>query len=169
LVEEQEPEDVNHEDEVSMLSPHFDEVIQDPIHPTQEGKNEVNHFPFQVFDDVLFYHSKGEEIKESLDELDPSCCNEGDDMIDEFISIGRHRWDVIGHYGDTIYEIEGHFQFFPSLQSCVITTDSNIWKQGNDMITDVFQTPKDELVQYSHNYFWSYLEEFDEFWPLVMD
>jgi hypothetical protein len=113
LVEEQELEDVNHEDEVLMCVPPFDEAIQDPIPPTQEEESEVNHFPFQVFDDALFYDSEGEEVKESLDELDPSCCNEGDDMIEEFIFFGRRRWDVVGHDGDPIYDIEGHFQLLP--------------------------------------------------------
>jgi hypothetical protein len=49
-----------------------DEAIQDPISPAQEEENEANHFPFQGFDDTLFYDSEGEEVKEPLDELDPS-------------------------------------------------------------------------------------------------
>jgi hypothetical protein len=53
---------------------------------------------------------------------------------------------VIGHDGDHIYDIEGHFQLFPSQLSYVITIDSNIWQQGNDMITYVLQTPNHDLV-----------------------
>jgi hypothetical protein len=52
---------------------------------------------------------------------------------------------------------------FPSQLSYEIATDSDIWQQGDDIITDIFQTPKDDLMQCSHNDFWSYLEEFDEY------
>jgi hypothetical protein len=69
LVEERELEDIKHDDEVLMCAPPSDEAFQDPIPPAQEEENEVNHFPFQVFDDTLFYDSEGEEVKESLDEL----------------------------------------------------------------------------------------------------
>jgi hypothetical protein len=83
LVEEREPEDVKHEDEMLMCAPTFDKAIQDHIPPAQEEKNKVDRFPFQVFDDALFYDSKGEKVKESFDELYPSCCDEGNDMIKE--------------------------------------------------------------------------------------
>jgi hypothetical protein len=118
---------VSHEDEVLVFAPPFDEVIQASIPPAQEEENVVSHFPFQVFDDALFYDSEGEEIEEPLDVLDPSCCNEGDDVvdnIDEFIHVGRRKWDVIGHDEDPIYDIEGHFQLFPLQQPYVIATDS---------------------------------------------
>jgi hypothetical protein len=67
-------------------------------------------------------------------------------MVEDFIFVGRHRWDVIGHYGDLIYNIDGHFQLFPSQLSYEISTNSNICQQGNDMITDEFQKPKDDLM-----------------------
>ena len=54
-----------------MCDPPSDEAIRDPIPPTQKEEDEVSHFPFQVFDDALFYGSKGEEKRESLDKLDP--------------------------------------------------------------------------------------------------
>jgi hypothetical protein len=60
-----------------MYAPPFDKAIQYPTPPTQEEENEVNHFPFQGFDDTLF------EVKEPLDELDPSYSNEGEEMIEE--------------------------------------------------------------------------------------
>jgi hypothetical protein len=66
-----------------MCAATFDEAIQDPIPSAKEKESKVNNFPFQVFDDDLFHDSKGEEVKESLGELDPSCCNEGDDMIED--------------------------------------------------------------------------------------
>jgi hypothetical protein len=71
LVEEREPEDIKHDDEVLMCAPPSDEAIPNPIPPAQEEEDEVSHFPFQVFDDTLFYDSEGEEERESLDELDP--------------------------------------------------------------------------------------------------
>jgi hypothetical protein len=47
-----------------------DESIQEPIPHAQEEEDDVSHFPFQVFDDTLFYDSEGEEERESLDEID---------------------------------------------------------------------------------------------------
>jgi hypothetical protein len=54
-----------------MCAPPSDEAIQEPIPPAQEEEDEVSHFPFQVFDDTLFYDSEGEEERESLDKIDP--------------------------------------------------------------------------------------------------
>jgi hypothetical protein len=70
---------------------------------------------------------------------------------------------VVGNDEDPIYEVEGHFQLFPLQLSYEIAIDSDIWKQGDDIITDIFQTPKDDLMQFSHDDFWSYLDEFDEY------
>jgi hypothetical protein len=36
------------------------ESIKGPINPAQEEENEVNHFPFQGFDDASFYDLEGE-------------------------------------------------------------------------------------------------------------
>ena len=47
--------EVNYEDEALVFAPPSNEVIQDPISPTQAEENKLNHFPFQVFDDNLFY------------------------------------------------------------------------------------------------------------------
>jgi hypothetical protein len=49
--------DVNYEDEAPVTPPQFDEALQDPIPPAQDEENEVSHFPFQFFDDTLFYDS----------------------------------------------------------------------------------------------------------------
>ena len=56
VVEEWEPEDIKHDDEILMYAPPSDEAIQEPIPCAQEKKDEVSHFPFQVFDDTLFYN-----------------------------------------------------------------------------------------------------------------
>jgi hypothetical protein len=54
-----------------MCDPPSNEVIPNPFPLAQEEEGEVSHFPFQVFDDTLFYDSKCEEEREPLDELDP--------------------------------------------------------------------------------------------------
>jgi hypothetical protein len=56
--------DVNYEDEAPVTPPQSDEALQDPIPPAQDEENEVSHFPFQFFDDTLFYDSESEEEME---------------------------------------------------------------------------------------------------------
>jgi hypothetical protein len=216
--------EVNYEDEAPVTAPQSDEALQDPISPAQDEENEVSHFPFQFFDDTLFYDSESEEEMEPLDKLDPlylkvedveadlpfdeviqileapaqeglskvsyfpfqifndslsydveseevldvltpSCYDENDDFvdnIDEFIHVGKRKWDVIGYDGDPIYDIEDHFQKFP-LQLSYDITKFDDWQQGDDMVTNLFQTPKDDPVLYSPNDFRSYLEDFDDY------
>jgi hypothetical protein len=88
-----------HEDEALTFSPLFDEVIQASIPPAHEEENMVSYTPFQVFDDALFYDLESEEVlEEPLDTLVPSFYNESDDVIgdiDEFIHVGRRKWDVM--------------------------------------------------------------------------
>ena len=96
-----------------VLDPHpFDEVIQAIDVPAQQEVNTVSYFPFQDFDDSLFYDLESEEVlEEPLDALNPSCYDKGSDMvdnIDEFIHVGRHKWDVIGSDEDPIYDMEGY-------------------------------------------------------------
>jgi hypothetical protein len=55
-----------------MCAPPSNEAIPDPILPTQEEEDEFSHYPFQVFDDTLFYDSEGEEEREPLEELHPT-------------------------------------------------------------------------------------------------
>jgi hypothetical protein len=52
LVEEREPEDIKHDDEVLMCAPPSNEAIPNPFPPTQEEEDEVSQFTFQVFDDT---------------------------------------------------------------------------------------------------------------------
>jgi hypothetical protein len=109
--------DESHEDETMMHVVPFNEVIQILEAPTQEEVNTISYFPFQEFDDALFYDLESEEVlEEPLDVLNPSCYDKGDDYvdnIDEFIHVGKRKWDVIGYNGDPIYDIEGHFQKLP--------------------------------------------------------
>jgi len=44
-----------------------------------------------------------------------------------------------------------------------VTANFDIWKQGDDVVTYVFQEPKGDLVLYSPDDFRSYLEDFDEY------
>jgi hypothetical protein len=136
----------SHEDEALMLTLSFDEVIQVFDAPAQQEVNTVSYFPFQDFEDALFCDLESEEVlEEPLDVLNPSCYDKGNDMvdnIDEFIHVGKHKWDVIGYDGDPIYDIEGHFQMFPLQLSYEVTTNFDIWQQGDDVVTDVFQAPK---------------------------
>ena len=78
---------MNYDDEALVSTPLSDESLQDPISPTRDEENEVSHFPFQFFDDTLFYDSEGEEVKEPLEDLGPSFFDEGKKMIKE-MSLG---------------------------------------------------------------------------------
>jgi hypothetical protein len=113
-----------------MLALPFDEVIQAFDAPTQEEVNMVSCIPFQDFDDALFCDLESEEVlKEPLDALGPSCYDRGNDMannIDEFIHVGKCKWDVIGYDGDPIYDIQDHFQMLPLQGPYQVTTNSNI-------------------------------------------
>jgi hypothetical protein len=139
-----EVEDV--EDKTMMHALPFDEVIHILEAPTQEEVNIVSYFPFQDFDDALFYDLESEEVLEDpLDVLIPSCYDKGNDIvdnIDKFIHVGKHNWDVIWYDGDPIYDIEGHFQIFLLQLSCEVTNNFDIWKQGDDMITNIFRHPR---------------------------
>jgi hypothetical protein len=57
-----------------------------------------------------------EEINESFNSSNPTCYDTYSnivDNIDEFIHVGRHRWDVVGYHMEPIYDTESHFQLFP--------------------------------------------------------
>jgi hypothetical protein len=88
----------------------FYEVIQAVESPAQQEVNMVSCFPFQDFDDALFYDLESEEVSEDpLDALNPLCYDKGGDMvdnIDEFIHCGRCKWDMIGSDKDPIYDME---------------------------------------------------------------
>jgi hypothetical protein len=104
-----------------------------------------------------------EVLEDPLDALIPSCYDEGNGMvnnINEFIHVGRRKWDVIGYDGDPIYNIEDHFRMFPLQLSYQVTTNYDIWQQGNDIVTNI---SKGDLVLCSPDDFQSYLEDFDEY------
>jgi hypothetical protein len=71
LIKEQEPEK---NDEVSTCAPPTEEVMQEPVSPVQQNKDEVSTFPFQISNDVVLLDSKDEEEREALDEVEVPCC-----------------------------------------------------------------------------------------------
>jgi hypothetical protein len=107
--------------------------------PAQEET--VSYPPLQDFDDSLLYDlGNEEEMDEPLNVLNPSCYDTDSDIvdIDEFIHVGRRKWDVVGYDMDPIYDIENHFQVLPSQLSQQITFDFDQWQQGDDIFTHTF-------------------------------
>ena len=67
-----------------------------------------------------------------MNSSNPTCCDTNSDTvdnIDEFIHVGRCRWDVVGYDVDPIYDIESHFQMLPLQSSQQVTLDQ--WQQGD--------------------------------------
>jgi hypothetical protein len=102
-------------------------------------------------------------VDEPLNVLNISCYDTDSDIVDihEFIHVVRCKWDVVCLDMDPIYDIEHHFQVFPLQLSKHITLDQ--WQQRDDIITDIFQILKADLVPCFPDIFWSYLEDFDEY------
>jgi hypothetical protein len=98
--------------------------------PAQEET--VSYPPPLVFDDALPCDEKEEE-DEFLSVSKPACYDTDSDTIDnieEFIHVGRRRWDIVGYDLDPIYDTERHFQLLPLQLPQQITFDQ--WKQGDD-------------------------------------
>jgi hypothetical protein len=76
--------------------------------PAQEET--ISYPPILNFDDTLPCDEKEE------DDSDPACYDTDSDTIDnieEFIHVGRCRWDIVGYDLDPIYDTESHFQLLP--------------------------------------------------------
>jgi hypothetical protein len=147
-----------HEDK-TVMHVEYTQVLEAPA---QEEK--VSYPPLKYFDDCLLYNlGKEEEMGEILNVLNPPCYDIDTEIfdIDEFIHVGRHKWDIVGFDMDPIYNIENHSQLLPSQLSQQITFD--LWQQGHGIFTNAPQAPKVDLVPYSPDFFWSYLEGFDEY------
>jgi hypothetical protein len=128
--------------------------------PAQEET--VSYPPILNFDDILPCDEKEED--EFLSLTNPACYDTDSDTvdnIDEFIHVGRRRWDVVGYDLDPIYDTESHLQLLPLQLSQQITYDQ--WQQGDEVFTCSFQNTKDDLVPYLSDDFQSYLEMFDEY------
>ena len=71
--------------------------------------------PLIIFYDALPCNEKEEE-DESSNLANPACYDTDADIvdnIDEFIHVGRRRWDVVGYDLDPIYDTESYLQLFP--------------------------------------------------------
>jgi hypothetical protein len=140
-----------HEDETMK----HDENIEVLKVPAQQKI--VSYPPLLVF--YALPYDEEEEEDEFSDVSNPPCYDIDSDTvdnIDEFIHIGRCRWDIVDYDLDPIYDTESHFQLFPLQLSQQIT--SNQWQQGDEIFTQTFQKTKDDLVPYSPDDFQSYLE-----------
>jgi hypothetical protein len=81
--------------------------------PTQEET--ISFPPPLVFDDALPCDREDEE-EISKNASNPTCYDTDNDIpdnIDEFIHVGRHRWDAVDYCMDPIYEIESRLQVLP--------------------------------------------------------
>jgi hypothetical protein len=109
----------------------------------QEGLSEVHCSPFQVLNGSMPYDTKSEKV---LDVLIPPCYDTDTDTadFDEFIHVGRRRWDIVGYDTDPIYDTESHLQLLPLQLSQQIIYDQ--WQQGDEVFTCSFQNTEDNLV-----------------------
>jgi hypothetical protein len=73
-----------------------DDAIQILEALAQEGLSEVHCSPFQVLNGSLPYDTKSGEV---LDVLTPPCYDTDTDIadFDEFIHVGRRRWDIVSY------------------------------------------------------------------------
>jgi hypothetical protein len=128
--------------------------------PAQEET--VSYPPLINFDDALPCDEQEKE-DECSNLGNPACYDTNTDIadFDEFIHVGRRRWDVVGYDQDPIYDTENYLQLLP-LQLPQHSTN-NQWQQGDDVFTCSFQNTKDDLVPLSSDICQSYLEMFDEY------
>jgi hypothetical protein len=126
----------------------------------QEGLSEVHCSPFQVLNGYLPYDAKSEKV---LDVLTPPCYDTDTDIadFDEFIHVGRRKWDAFDYDTDPVYDTESHLQLLPLQLSQQITYDQ--WQQGDEVFTCSFPNTKDDMVPCFSDDFQSYLEMFDEY------
>jgi hypothetical protein len=80
--------------------------------PAQEET--VSYPPFINFDDALPFDEQEKE-DECSNLGNPACYDTDTDIanFDEFIHVGRRRWDVVGYDLDPIYDTENYLQLLP--------------------------------------------------------
>jgi hypothetical protein len=158
LLDEPDPLCLKDEDVEGDLSSDDDIQILEAL--DQEGLSEVHCSPFQVLNGYLPYDAKSEKV---LDVLTPPCYDTDTDIadFDEFIHVGRRKWDAFGYDTDPIYDTESHLQLLPLQLSQQITYDQ--WQQGDKVFTCSFPNTKDDMVPCFSDDFQSYLEMFDEY------
>jgi hypothetical protein len=103
--------------------------------------------PPLVCDDALLYDEGNEEENEFSNVSNPArydIDSDSVDNIDEFIHVGRRRWDILGYDLDPMYDTESHFQVLLLQLSQQITFDQ--WQQENEIFSRTFQKTKDDLA-----------------------
>jgi hypothetical protein len=146
--------EATHEDETITHAENI-ELLEVPV------QQEIVSFPPPLVFDNALPCDEVEEEDEFSKFSNPSYYDTDNDTvnnIDEFIHVGRRRWDIVGYDLDPIYDTESHFQWFPLQLSQQITSDQ--WQQGDEIFTCTFQKTKDDLVPHSFDDFQSYLEIF---------
>ena len=80
--------------------------------PAQEET--ISYPPLINFDNALPCDKKEEE-DEFSNLANPACYDTDTDITDfnEFIHVGRHRWDAFGYDIDPIYDTKDHLQLLP--------------------------------------------------------
>jgi hypothetical protein len=90
-----------------------------------------------------------------------------DDHIDDFIQIGRCKWDLgcFIFYGDPIYDIEGTSRIKDtesiSSKDLFLQIDGPYMRPPNDMVIDLFHPFKDDLTQHFQDDFQPPYSDFD--------
>jgi hypothetical protein len=129
------------------------------------AQQETISYPPILISDKDLHGDKEDEEDEFSNDSNPACYDTDSDTIDnidEFIHVGRCRWDIVGYELDPIYDTENRFQMLPLQLSQHITFDQ--WQQGDEIFTCNFQKTKDDLVPDSPDDLRSYLEFFyDEY------
>jgi hypothetical protein len=122
----------------------------------------VSYLPLLVFNDALPCDEKEEE-DEFSNLANPACYDTDTDIadFDEFIHVGRRRWDIVGYDTDPIYDTKDHLQMLPLQLPQQISFDQS--QQGDEVFTCSFQNTKDDPAPYLSDDFQSYLEMFDEY------
>jgi hypothetical protein len=139
--EEEDPKEVQHPDEqdetlVSFLPLDEDEVVLPYLFPAHEDEEMIS------LDDA-------DDLVENLSDV-------VDQHIDDFIHVGRRRWDAscFIFYRDPIYDIESSsrakgFELSSSEDSFSCVYDSDVWQPDDDMVTDLFCPFEDDLSQHT--------------------
>jgi hypothetical protein len=157
-VEEPEPKQ---DDETKSCPPLSDESIHEPFPPAQEETNTVSYPPLQNIDDSLLYDlGNEEEIDEPSNVSNHACYDTDRDMvdnIDEFIHVG----DVNGMYLVMIWTPFMTLRIIS--KSFLHSYHDRLLLILTNVFTDIFKTPKVDLVPYFPDGFRSYLEGFDEY------
>jgi hypothetical protein len=108
----------------------------------------------------LPYDIQSEKV---LDVLTSPCYDTDTDVadFDEFIHVGRRRWDIIGYNTDPIYDTKNHLQTLPLQLPQQISFDQ--WQPRDEVFACSLPNTKDDMVPCFSDDFQSYLEMFDEY------